>query len=94
MGCHVWLEQCPYCGFEEMMVSTYDTLDFEIICQICGYTKWPEQKVPDSSDVELAKKALSEMDAKEKQKAVELYYADSIPLIARLKGESPNSGPA
>ena len=90
MGSHTWTEQCPYCGFEEMMVSTYDTLDFEIICQICGYTKWPEQKAPDSSDVELAKRALSEMDAKEIQKAVELHYEDNIPLVVRLKGKFLN----
>jgi len=93
MGSHVWVEQCPYCGFEEMIVSTFNDY-FEVTCQICGYERWTEEKVPDSHDVELAKKALSEMDAKEKQKAVELYYADSVPLIARLKGKSSDAEPA
>ena len=93
MGSHVWVEQCPYCSFEEMIVSTFNDY-FEVTCQICGYVKSTEEKVPDEHDVQLAKRALREMDAKEKQKAVELYYADSIPLIARLKGESPNSGHA
>lgn len=94
MGCHVWLEQCQYCGFEEMIVSSYNNLYFEVTCQICGYVKSIEEKVPDEQDVQLAKRALSEMGAKEKQKAVELYHEYNIPLIARLKRESPDAGPA
>lgn len=90
MGSHVWAGQCPYCGFEEMIVSSYDSLYFEVSCQICGYSRWTEEKVPDNFDVELAKRALSEMGAKEKQKAVELYREDNIPLIARLKGKFLN----
>ncbi|MCL5074195.1 MAG: hypothetical protein M1136_00875 [Chloroflexi bacterium] len=88
MGSHVWAEQCPYCGFEDMIVSSYDSFYFEIACQICGYARWVEERVPDNHDVELAKRALSEMDAEEKQKAMQLYGEDNIPLIARLKGNS------
>lgn len=89
MGSHVWVERCPYCGFEEMIVSSYDSLYFEIACPICGYAVWTEGKIPDDSDVETAKHKLSEMNVREKQKAIELYYEDRIPLIARLKrGES------
>ena len=89
MGCHVWLEQCQYCGFEEMIVSSYNNLYFEVTCQICGYVKSTEEKVPDSHDVELAKQALSKMGTAEKQKMVELYDDDNIPLVARLKDEFP-----
>lgn len=87
MGSHVWTERCPYCGFEEMVVSSYSSLYFEANCQICGYAKWTEERAPDYHDVELAKRALNQMNDDEKQKAIELHYEDSIPLVARLKGK-------
>ncbi len=85
MGSHAWTSQCAHCGFEEMSVSSYDALYFEAACPICGYARWTEERVPDNYDVELAKRKLAEMDAKEKQKATESYYEDGIPFIARLK---------
>lgn len=85
MGSHVWVERCPYCGFEEMVASTYDSLYFEVTCQICGYAIWTEGRVPSDHDVQLAKRALSRMDDEEKRKALELYCEDNIPLVARLK---------
>ena len=88
MGSHTWLEQCPYCGFEAMGCSSYDSLYFKVTCPICGYARWTEERVPDNQDIEMAKLKLSEMDAKERQKAMELCSEDNIPLIARLKGES------
>ena len=92
MGSHVWVAQCPCCGFEEMIVSSYDSLYFEATCQICGYAKWTEESVPDNHDVQLAKQALGKMDDKEKQKALELYYEDNIPLVVRLKENSLKEG--
>lgn len=86
MGSHVWMEQCPYCGFEEMIAFSHDSLYFEVTCQICGYARWTEERVPHNHDVELAKEALSKMDEKEKQKAMELYSEDYTPFIVRLKG--------
>ena len=62
MGSHVWAAQCPYCGFEEMIVSSYDSLYFEVSCQICGYAIWTEERLPNDHDVQLAKRALSKMD--------------------------------
>jgi len=85
MGSHVWEGQCPYCGFEEMIFSSYDSFYFEINCQICGYSKWTEEKVPDNQDVVLAKQAMNKMGSKEIQKAINLYYKDNTPLVARLK---------
>lgn len=85
MGSHVWVEKCPYCGFEEMIVSSYDSLYFKGICPICGYARWTEEKVPDNYDIELAKSKLAKMNAKEKHEAVELYHEEHVPLIARLK---------
>lgn len=85
MGSHIWSEQCPYCGFEEMIVSSYDSFYFEVACQICGYRRWTEETAPGNRDVKRAKQALSRMDDEEKYKAIELYYEDSIPLVARLK---------
>lgn len=90
MGSHVWVEQCSYCGFEEMIVSSYNSLYFEVTCPICGYAKWTEERVPDNHDIELAKRELAEMGAEEKQKAMEQYCEDNIPLIARLEGKFPN----
>ena len=85
MGSHNWTQQCPYCGFEKMIVSTYGNFHFEIACPICGYGSWTEDKVPDNYDIELAKRKLTEMDTKEKEEATELYYEDNTPLITRLK---------
>lgn len=90
MGTHVWLEQCQYCGLEEMLVCTTDNLNFEIACQICGYKRWTEEKFPSNIDIEQAKQALSKMDVKEKQRITELYFVDSIPLIDRLKDRFRN----
>jgi len=87
MGSHIWVEQCLYCGFEEMVVSSYNSLYFEVSCPICGYARWTEEKVPDNHDIELAKHALDEMDDKEKQETVELYWDDRISLVARQKGK-------
>jgi uncharacterized Zn finger protein (UPF0148 family) len=85
MGSHTWAEQCPQCGFEDMMVSSYNGVYFEVACPICGYARWTEEKVPDNHDIELAKQALGKMDNKEKQEVVELYENDYIPLVARQK---------
>jgi tRNA(Ile2) C34 agmatinyltransferase TiaS len=90
MGSHIWTEKCPYCDFEEAAVSSNGSLYFEMACQICGYSIWTEKKVPNTRDIERAKKALSKMSTKEKQKAIELYSEDNIPLIDRLKSESFN----
>lgn len=92
MGSHVWVEQCPCCGFEEMIVSSYDSLYFEVTCRICGYARWTEERVPDNHDVQLAKRALGKMDDEEKGKALELYCEDNIPLVARLKENLLNKG--
>ena len=85
MGSHSWKQQCPHCGFEEMTVSCYNSLYFEATCPICGYARWTNEKVPDNHDIELAKRKLAEMDAKERQKAIELYHEDGISFIARLR---------
>lgn len=85
MGSHNWTQQCPCCGFEEMIVSTCGNFHFEVACPICGYGRWTEEKVPDNYDVEIAKHKLIEMDADEKQKAAEQYYEEKVPLIDRLK---------
>lgn len=90
MGSHTWMAQCLHCDFEEMIVSGYDAIYFEATCPICGYVRWTEEGVPDSHDVKLAKRKLAEMDAEEKQKAIELYYKDNIPFIARLKKKNDN----
>jgi hypothetical protein len=90
VGSHVWVEECPYCGFEDVVVSSYNGLYFEVACQICGYARWTEDRVPDNHDAELAKRALSKMGDKEKRKAVELYCEDNIPLVARLRQDCPN----
>lgn len=85
MGFHSWTEQCPYCGFEEMNISSDGVSYFEVICPVCGYVKWVEEKLPGSHDIEIAKQTLCKMDAERKQKAIELYYEDNLPLIKRLK---------
>ena len=85
MGSHVWTQQCPYCGFEEMYVSSYDGVYFDINCPICGYSRWTEEKVPAPHEVKLAKSILSEMDVEAKQNAIDLYFEDNLPFIARLK---------
>lgn len=85
MGSHVWEEQCRYCSFEEMIVSSYNNLYFEAVCPVCGYMRWTEERVPNNHNIKTAKRKLARMDDKEKQKVIELYYEDGIPLIARLK---------
>jgi len=84
MGMHTWTDKCPYCGFEEMFVSADNNDNFEIACQICGYTKWTEEKIPDNKATKFAVQTLSKMDEDEKQKAIDLFNDDRIPLVVRL----------
>ncbi len=86
MGSHIWTDKCPYCGFEKMVVSCYNQ-DFEVMCQICGYEKWTEEKIPKHHDVELAKLALSKITDEEKEKVIEAYYDDRTPLVVRIKAK-------
>jgi uncharacterized Zn finger protein (UPF0148 family) len=88
MGSHTWFSQCPHCGFEKMIVSSYDNSYFDAACPICGYSRWTEEKVPKTQDIELAKRTLSEMDNKQRDKALDQYYEDDIPVIARLNKHS------
>ncbi len=90
MSSHGWTDQCPYCGFDGMSVSSYGRLLFEVSCQICGYAAWTQEKIPENRDVEQAKLALSKMGTVQQKKAAELYEEDGIPLIARLKGKLSN----
>lgn len=90
MGSHTWTTQCPHCSFEEMIVSSGDDFYFEATCPICGYERWTEEKIPDNHDIELAKRKLSEMNADEKQKTIELYHEENIPFIDRLKKKNDN----
>lgn len=85
MGSHNWTQQCPYCGFEEMIVSTGGDFCFEAACPICGYGRWNEEKIPDNCDVEIAKHKLIEMNADEKQKAIEQYHEEKVSLTERLR---------
>ena len=88
MGTHTWTAQCPQCGFEKMIVSSYNNFHFELNCQICGYAKWTDENTPKPSDVATARQLLNKMDTQAKQKAIEEYCEDGIPLIARSKENS------
>jgi uncharacterized Zn finger protein (UPF0148 family) len=90
MGSHSWYEKSSYCGFENLLVSSYKEGYFDIICPICGYSRWTEEKIPQAKDVELAKRTLTEMSTKERENLVELYHEENISLIVRLKGKLSN----
>ena len=92
MASHNWFEECPYCGFEKMLVSSYRDIYFEVICPICGYARWTDEKIPNAEDVELAKRTISEMKVEEIENVVESYHEENVPLIARLKDEPPSKG--
>ena len=92
MGSHTWEDRCPYCGFEKMCVSSYDSLHFEAICPICGYERWAEEKIPQTEDIELAMRTISEMNSEEKENVVESYHEKNVPLIVRLKDNPRNRG--
>jgi uncharacterized Zn finger protein len=83
MGYHSWAYICPYCNFEEMNVCTDGYLHLEMSCPICGYVRWTEEKIPELHYVKLAKEKVAQMDAEEKQKAIDMYCEDNIPLVAR-----------
>jgi uncharacterized Zn finger protein (UPF0148 family) len=85
MGCHQWIEQCSYCGFEEMNISSDGFFYLEAFCPICGYEKWTEEKIPDDQNVQAAKRTLSGMSNEEKQKAIDLYYEDGLSFVKRVK---------
>jgi hypothetical protein len=90
MSSHSWYDQCRFCGFENMLVSNYSGIYFEVICPICGYTRWTEERIPQVEDIELAKQRLREMNVEERENMIELYYEDNVSLISRLKYEPPN----
>jgi len=86
MGSHVWADQCPYCGFEEMIVSSDGRMYIEAACQLCGYRRWTEERVPNGHDIEKAKRILSKMHDKEKLRTKEQYCNNNVPFIDRLGG--------
>lgn len=90
MSIHTWTDRCPYCGFGGMSICSYGKLLFEVSCQICGYTAWTQEKIPENRDVEQAILALSRMDSAQQKRAVELYEEDGIPLIARPEQKLQN----
>ena len=92
MGLHSWHDECPYCGFENMLVSSYRDIYFDVICPVCGYSRWTEEKIPHAQDVELAKQMLKEMSGEERENVIELYHEENVSLIARLKDEPPKQG--
>ena len=92
MGSHTWFEQCRYCGFEYMLVSSYSGIYSDVICPICGYARWTEEKIPNTEDVELVKRTLREMSTEERENVIELYHEENVPLIARLRGKPLNQG--
>ncbi|MFQ6113823.1 MAG: hypothetical protein ACE5NG_07000, partial [bacterium] len=81
---------CPYCGFENMLISSNGSTYFDVICPICGYARWTEEKIPKTVNIELATRILRKMSTEEKENVIESYYEENIPLIARLKDKSPN----
>jgi len=85
MGYHSFAHRCPYCDFEEMIACTDGYLNLEMSCPICGYMRWTEEKAPKVQDIEFAREKAAKMDAEEKQKAIDMYYEDNIPLVTRLK---------
>lgn len=86
MGWHSWIEQCPYCNFEGMLVSSNGGRKFDVICPICGYATWTEEKTPSLEDVELARQTISAMSADEIEEAIESFYEFELPLVTRSKG--------
>ena len=75
-----------------MLVSSYRNIYFEVICPICGYARWTDEKIPNAEDVELAKRTISEMKVEEIENVIESYHEENVPLIARLKDEPPSKG--
>lgn len=59
---------------------------------LCGYERWTDEKILDVRDIELAKRAISEIDDEEIEEILELYHENNISLIARLKNEPLNQG--
>jgi hypothetical protein len=88
VGSHVWTDQCPCCAFEKMNVSTYDSLHFDVTCQICGYKRWTEERIPPRHDIYLAKQLLRNMDHSGKERAIIQHSEDGIPLVIRSRETS------
>jgi len=92
MGFHNWFEQCPCCDFENMLVSSYRDIYFDVICPVCGYSRWTEEKIPQNEDIELAKETIREMNSEERESVIELYREKNVPLIDLQKDKPLNQG--
>ncbi len=90
MGSHNWFDKCPYCGFENMLVSSNRDVYFEIVCPVCGYSRWTEENIPHVDDIELARRTIREMNDKEREGVIELYHEENVPLITRIKDKPPD----
>jgi uncharacterized Zn finger protein (UPF0148 family) len=73
-----------------MRISVSSNFYFEIICPMCGYTRWVEEKLPDEHDLELVKQSLAKMSYEERQKTAELCYEEGVSFVDRLKNLSEN----
>jgi hypothetical protein len=68
-----------------MIVSSYKDFYFDANCPICGYSIWTDERIPEDEDIEIAKRKLAEMDESQKDNAVEQFYENNVPFIARYK---------
>jgi len=90
MSSHQWTDRCPYCGYENMLVSIQGSIYIDITCPICGYSLWTEEKTPHAKDIELAKQTLQKLSTEEKEGLVELFHEENVPFVTLLREKPRN----
>jgi len=88
MGSHMWHDRCPHCGFDGMVVWSYNQVYLEAACPMCGYEISPDERIPSGGDLELIKEALVGMNASDKKRVVESWWNDRVPLVVKLKTQT------
>ncbi len=92
MSDHEWEGECPYCGFQEIIVRTgnhynYAQYYFEIFCPICGFARWTDGKDPENADMDWAKRKLKEMSPEEIAQVIASSEEDGLSLAERYRNE-------
>lgn len=85
MGSHMWYDQCPYCGFDEMVVQSDGLACLEAACPMCGYEIRPGWRIPAGGELERVRRALDRMSTSDKAGIVESWWDDRVPFVDRLK---------
>lgn len=85
MSYHRWHSQCPYCGFDHLIVESDGGLNFALACPLCGFESSTLQREPTTKDVALAVHILTQFDERQRRDLAESWWDDKTPFVQKIR---------